>query len=459
MQLQWDVIIVGAGPAGMTCAMQCVRCGLNVLVLDRHNEPGGHIWKHAATASAEKRHFFGSEYAQGTATIQDFLQCGATFVPNSLVWYVHGTHICARIQERSYYLCAKVLVLATGGMERPCPVEGWEHACVMGAGACDLLLKSAHVAPKAPIVLCGNGPLLLQSVAHLSRLHIPVAGLVLTGNTTHNMWHAMLHSLKVLGRPFYFLHGLSHTLHLILKKIPIYFHAQHVRIHSCGYTALHFKTAGKPCTLHAKTILIHEGIVPETRMSQLAQCRHIWDNKNLSWYPYTDACGESSVDNVYVTGDMAGVIGAQAALAKGHITGIAIGAKLGLYTQKERDVKAAPHKKTLLRCKLMQDFTDTLFTPNPKALLPSSKSIVCRCEELTAEELTAYMTKGCHSLDAIKGQSRCGMGFCQGRMCGASLAQLMANVHGVPLEHVAPYTARPPLFPITVGEMAHLKGC
>ncbi len=457
MQMQWDVIVVGAGPSGMSTAMECARMGLAVLVLDRQKQAGGQIWKNAGSASSEKVKFLGSEYAHGAKTVKNFMEAQLTFIGNAQVWHVDKNSLCVSIEGESYYLSAKAVVLATGAMERPASIQGWDRPEVMGVGACDLLLKSAGITPKAPVVLCGNGPLILQTLAHLCHLKVPVAGLVLTGKMHKNAWHAFLNTYKILGRPLYFMNGISFSLQAILKKIPTYFNAQNISITHEDTVNVHFNSLGKAHTLHAQTVLAHEGIISETRITQLANCRHVWDAKNFYWHVEANAWGESSVSDVYIAGDVGGVRGAEAALASGHLVGLGIGEKLQKISQKERDARAQKYKRTLMRCKLMQDFTEALFAPNPAALVPADETLVCRCEELTAKELKEVIESGCYSPDAVKAQSRSGMGFCQGRMCVNNVAQLIAHAHGISLENLNPYKARPPLFPIAMGELANLS--
>jgi len=457
MQKQWDVIVVGAGPAGMSTAMQCAEAGLEVLVLDRQNQAGGQIWKNAASASSEKVQFLGKEYAYGVKIIQQFLHAKLTFISKAQVWYVDGTTLCASIQGESHYLMAKTLVLATGAMERPAPVVGWDLPCVMGVGACDLLLKSSGITPKAPIVICGNGPLILPILAHLCHLKVPIAGLILTGNMHKNAWNAFLNSPKILARPLYFINGMSYFLQTILKKIPKFFNAQHVAITEDDVAKISFISGGKTHSLQAQTVLLHEGIISESLITRLADCRHVWDAKNRYWHAEANAWGETNVNGVYIAGDVAGVSGAEAALAKGHIVGIDICAKLGKYKQSERDAKAKKHQRTLMRCRWMQDFTDALFTPNPAALIPADDTIVCRCEEITAKEIKDIVLNGGYSLDFVKAQCRSGMGLCQGCMCSSIVANIIAEVHGIPLESLNPYKARPPLFPVEIDELARFS--
>ncbi len=457
MQMQWDVIVVGAGPAGMSTAMQCSENGLSVLVLDRQTEPGGQIWKSAGSASSEKVKFLGGEYKHGAETVKKFLNSKVTFLPKAKVWHVDKNTVCASVEGKSYYLTAKSVVLATGGMERPTPIKGWDLPNVMGAGACDLLLKSAGVTPEAPIVICGNGPLILQTLAHLCHLKVPIAGLVLTGKMEAAAWKAFLNSYKIVGRPLYFLNGISFSLQAILKKVPTFFNSKNIEITDDDGLKVKFTSLGKTRTLEAKTVLSHEGIVSETRITQLANCRQVWDSKNLYWHAEANKWGETNVSSVYIAGDVGGISGAEAALAKGNLVGLGICAKLGKLTQAERDEHAKSYDCKVLRCKMMQDFTDALFTPNPEALIPSDDTVVCRCEEITAKELKEVVLSGCYSPDSVKAQSRSGMGACQGRMCSSTVANLIAQVHGIPLEDLNPYKARPPLFPLELGELAEMS--
>ncbi len=457
MQSQWDVIIVGAGPAGMSAAMQCAEEGLEVLVLDRHAHPGGQIWKNVGAASAEKVKFIGSEYAKGQRVVQEFLHSKVTFVSNAQVWNVDKTTLYASIEGESYFFSAKCLVLATGAMERPAPVQGWDLPYVMGVGACDVLLKDANIAPKGPIVICGNGPLILQTVAHLCELKVPIAALILTGEMKKNTWNAFLQSYKAISRPIYFLHGMGYSLQALLKKIPMYYNAKDIAITENNGALVSFTAGKKKHSVQAQTVLVHEGITPGSRITHMLGCRHVWNGHNRYWHAESNTWGETTIDNVFIAGDVGGVSGATAAFVQGNIVGIGICAKLGKYGQTERDAKAKKYRRTLLRCNLMQDFTDAFFTPNPAALIPSDDTIVCRCEEVTAKEIKDAILNGCSSVEAVKIQCRSGMGLCQGRMCTRTVTSMIAEVHGVSIENVKPFKARSPLFPVKMGELAKIS--
>ncbi len=162
--------------AGMSAALQATRHGLSVLVLDRQAEPGGQIFRSAGSASADKRKQIGADYARGEALVREFRQSPATFLGGANVWHLAPGRAYVSHQGTSHVMQARQLLIATGAMERPVPLPGWTLPGVLGAGAADVLLKSASMLPEGPVVLCGNGPLILQTVVHLKHFGIPIAG-------------------------------------------------------------------------------------------------------------------------------------------------------------------------------------------------------------------------------------------------------------------------------------------
>ncbi|MBP3731522.1 MAG: (2Fe-2S)-binding protein, partial [Mailhella sp.] len=189
-------------------------------------------------------------------------------------------------------------------------------------------------------------------------------------------------------------------------------------------------------------------------ITRLARCSHVWNTQQRYWHAASDQWGNTSVDGIRAAGDCAGVRGVAASVASGRMAGLDIAATLGALRMAERDALVRPLRRKLCRCAAMQAFTDRMFAPNPAQLQPADDAIVCRCEELTAAELRARIKDGCMSPDALKAQSRSGMGTCQGRMCSAAVAEMIAQAWGLPLENLEPYHAQPPLMPLSIGELA-----
>jgi hypothetical protein len=339
-------------------------------------------------------------------------------------------------------------------MERPVPVPGWTEPGVLGAGAADVLLKSGGMTFDGPVVLCGNGPLILQTLDHLLRLKVAVSGVVLTGSPA-NAWRALARCYGAVVRPLYFIRGAGMGLRGIAARVPLYPGSRGLNIVKQGAAfRVCFRSLGKERVLEGMTVLLHEGIISEQRITRLARCSHVWEPLQRYWHVAADAWGRTSVAGIRVAGDCAGVRGVAASVAAGRMAGLGIAADHGAATMAERDALARPLRRTLARCSAMQAFTDSLFAPDPAQLQPADDAIVCRCEELTAAELRARIKDGCMSPDSLKAQSRSGMGTCQGRMCSAAVAEMIAQAWGIPLEHLEPYHAQPPLMPLSIGELA-----
>ena len=120
-----------------------------------------------------------------------------------------------------------------------------------------------------------------------------------------------------------------------------------------------------------------------------------------------------------------------------------------------RDEAAAPARATLARQASLRDFLDRLYPP--LAVRLDDATLVCRCEEVAAGQIRHAAALGCLGLNQLKAYTRCGMGPCQGRMCGTIAAELLAGAQDVPVAQVEPFRARFPIKPLAVGELASLE--
>lgn len=453
--MSWDIVIIGSGPAGMTAALEAVKHGLKVLVLDRKAEPGGQIFCNVGQASEKALESMGKDYSRGLQLVKDFKASEAKLMSEADVWHITPGRVYVSTRGESQVLMCKHILMATGAMERPAPIEGWDLPGVMGAGAADVLLKSSGMLPQGPVIICGNGPLILQSVQHFNKLNIPIAGVVLTGKST-NLLKSALYSPLALSRPLYMGRGLGMGLGLVTKN-KFFLNAKNLKIEKDNEFSLSFTSlANKKVKLQGKSIILHEGVVSEPRISYLAQCRHKWDQHQRYWHVDTDKWGQTSIAGISAAGDCSGVLGADASMEKGRLAALEIVRQLGFIDLKARDALGRNSLRQLRRYKAMQVFMDQVFRPSMDSINISDETIICRCESLTAGELRKVISDGCYSLDSLKAQSRSGMGACQGRNCALSAAELISNVHGIPMENLAPYRAQFPLVPLSLKELAEM---
>ena len=455
MSSSWDLIIVGSGPAGMGAAVEASRQGLKTLVLDRQTEPGGQIYRNVGSSPLTET--LGKDYAAGLPLVKEFQASTARYEADANVWHVLPGQVYYSRNGESSCARGRQILLTTGTMERPVPMPGWTLPGVMGAGAADVLLKSASLMPEGPVVLCGNGPLIFQAAAHLLHYKIPVAGVLLTGRPA-NMFRCLRHAAGAVARPLYFTHGIAMAAQTFLRQ-KCHWGVRDISLaedRNSGLMVSYVNLLGKRKTLEASVVLLHEGVISESRITRLARLRHDWDSRQRYWHASADLWGRTSLPGIRIAGDVAKVLGATAAQAQGRIAALDICRELGRLSLAGRDSLSLGHRRRLARCRMLQPFLDEYFAPDPGMLQPRDDALVCRCEELTALNLKQHILQGSYSPDGLKAQSRSGMGTCQGRMCGSSVIEMIAHAHGLPLEDLPLYTAQPPLFPLRLGELADM---
>ena len=219
--------------------------------------------------------------------------------------------------------------------------------------------------------------------------------------------------------------------------------------------AVRFAHGGRDQTLAAETLLLHEGVVPSTQLTRQLGCEHRWYAPQRYWHPLLDEWGNTSVEGVAVAGDGGLVAGALTAEASGRMTALETACQLGAISAQQRDAAAVPFRKAIRHHQAVRPFLEALYPPSPEALNPPDDStLVCRCEEVTAGQIRQAVSWGAVDLSQQKAFTRCGMGPCQGRMCGATVAEIVAQAQGKSPEEVGCYRGRPPLKPITLGQLA-----
>ncbi|MCG8564943.1 MAG: (2Fe-2S)-binding protein [Desulfobacterales bacterium] len=101
-------------------------------------------------------------------------------------------------------------------------------------------------------------------------------------------------------------------------------------------------------------------------------------------------------------------------------------------------------------------FADAWFAPAKTLYTVEDDTLVCRCEGVKAADIRRAVAEGCHEVNDIKVRTRCGMGPCQGRMCGPALAEIAAQALNRPVPQVGALNIRPPVRPIPFKEICSL---
>lgn len=457
-----ELAIIGGGPAGMAAATQAAALGVDALVLDEQPAPGGQIYRGIETVQATRAadmRILGEDYAEGAALTAAFRASGAAYEPNSVVWQaLEDGRIGVSCNGASHMLSAQRILLASGAMERPVPVPGWTMPGVMGAGAAQTLLKTAGIVPDVPVVILGSGPLIYLIAVQFARAGVPITAVLLT---TPEL--GMADAMKVFpgalrsGRTL--LKGLAWRSELRSQGIPMR--------HGVTRPAIEGETQAEAVSFtHDETrhrigcglVLLHNGIIPNTQPSLATRCRHEWEAVQQYWRPVTDEWGATSRARIAVAGDGAAILGAQAAASLGRLAALDAAARLGRIDLARRDALAAEDLAQLARQQSLRTVLDRLFPPDNDLLAPTSAGdIVCRCEEVTVAELQDAVAHGCTDINRVKAFTRCGMGPCQGRMCGPAAAQVIARALGQTADQPGQFRVRMPVRPVPLAELAALQ--
>ncbi len=455
----YDLIIIGAGPTGLAAATTAATCGVSSLVLDEQPQPGGQIYRNIEAAAPADCEFFGQEYRYGKKLSTVFRQSTATYLPGATVWDADPIPtVCYSINGASARVAGRKLLVATGAMERPVPIPGWERCGVMGAGAADILLKSANLVPSSGVVLCGNGPLLMLVATHYLKLGIRIQAILETGSPARYL-STLPAFVQTFKAPGYLFRGAAMQIKLIISRVPWFTGVTDIEaVGDERVTAVRFTYRKMSKEIPTRLLLLHNGVVPHTRLSRHLKCQHVWDKLQRCSYPQTDRWGHTTVEGVYAAGDTAGVAGAKIAELKGRITALEVAYQLDKLSKLERDTKAAPLFKQLTRERAARPFIDTLFAPSRQLIVPQKDAtLVCRCEEVTAGDIRQAVRQGFVEVNGVKTATRCGMGPCQGRMCGLTTAEIIADELGVDVPESGSYRIRPPLKPIFLEEFARME--
>lgn len=162
-----------------------------------------------------------------------------------------------------------------------------------------------------------------------------------------------------------------------------------------------------------------------------------------------------SVGGVWVAGDAGGIAGADVAEQEGFIAGLAVARALGRVGPDERRRDEARTRKRLAEATRFARTVNRMMRLAPGLFdLVTPETIVCRCEEVRAAEVLAALAEGDPTLRGVKVRTRAGMGLCQGRMCGALLARVIARECHIDLAAIEPDTARGPIKPVPLGALA-----
>ena len=335
---RYDLIIVGAGPAGLSAAIEAAGKGLNVVVFDENEKPGGQLFK-------QIHKFFGSKehkakirgYVIGQQLLEEASKAGVEVKLNATVIGMYmDKEIVVRIDEEIYHYKADAIIIATGAAENMVTFDGWTLPGVIGAGAAQTMMNLYGIKPGSKVLMLGSGNVGLVVSFQLLQAGCEVVALV---DAAPRIGGYGVHAAKVArcGVPFY----LSHT---IVKAEGT----------DCvtGVTIAEvddkFKfIPGTEKHFDVDTICLAVGLSPMSQLLKMAGCEMEDNPKRGGQVPICDERGETSIPGIFVAGDVSGIEEASSAMIEGRIAGITAAEYLGYIDTAERDEKVKENEDAL----------------------------------------------------------------------------------------------------------------
>ena len=414
-----DLLVVGAGPAGLSAGIAAAEAGASVIVLDERDRPGGLFHKVLAPSHFDPTPDL--QFAEGAALTQRALRAGVETLQDAIVWGAFSpTEIAAVVAGTAVTFRPRRLILASGAHERPTPLPGWTLPGVMTTGALQSLARAQRVSPAARVLIAGTGPLNLQLACELLAGGIEIAAVVET--TPRPGLAAVPHAAAMLASsPALALQGLRYISTLRRAGVPLLWGSRLLALEGTGRVeSARVQTPRGERRIATPLVALNLGFQPETGLARALGAAHRYVPTGLGHLAtITDERGRTSLPEVFAIGDGASLGGSRIALAMGRIAGHAAAGDLGLPTPTEPRTALSRHRR-------FQAALWSLFPPpDPDPI--ADTTIVCRCEEVTAGRLRGEIAAGLTSLPALKKATRAGMGRCQGRFCAATIAGLCPN--------------------------------
>ena len=450
-----DLVVVGAGPAGLAAAAEAADLGLPVTLVDVFPQPGGQYFKQtpAGLGGAPDEH---SRPLFARAAKSDI-----RVISDTSVWGIFP-------EDPGYLLClygppgtprrvrARQVILAPGAHDRPMPFPGWTLPGVMTAGAALALVKHQRLLPGRRVLLSGTGPLQLVLAGHLLNAGAEVAA-VLDANPFP--WQGWRHAHTAWGQWERLAEGWGAWRAMRKAGTPLRWGHVVRRAEGDGQVerAVIGPVRGEAAqTVAVDAICLGHGFTPAVQLARQAGCEHRYDSQQRTYLPVRDDGLQTTLPGFYVAGDGAGIGGKDVAQWEGRMAALGAARQLGR--------TAAPERVTFIRRELARQrrFAATLlamfpYTAELGALL-TDDTVLCRCEEITVGELRRAVEEGATTLNAVRMVTRAGMGRCQGRMCGGPVLDLLARELKQPVEALGQVTPRPPVIPVPLEGLLEEEG-
>ncbi len=416
MTRQFETLVVGSGPAGIAAAVCAAEHGVRVGLIDDNPSAGGQIWRASSGKADDSRHDSAAQWRSR------LLAARITRLQGWSVFDQPASHtLRAERSGEVTDLHFENLVLATGARERFLPFPGWTLPNVMGVGAIQAMVKSGLPICGKRVVIAGSGPLLLAVAAFLKSAGAQVICICEQASTSQLLPFA----LALAATPGKIVEGLRYRA----ATLDIPFHTSAWPLQAAGDSQVRAVTLsihGKAKQIECDYLACAFHLVPNIELAALIGC------EVTAGGVVVDEWQQTSVPHIYCAGEPTGIGGLELSLIEGQIAGLVVAGQ----KEKARALFSEREKFGRFAARLANAFA---LRPELKTL-PTENTLLCRCEDVAYGAVRQH-----NSWRAAKLHTRCGMGPCQGRICGAAAEFLLGwNTSSV----------RPPVFPALISSLA-----
>jgi NADPH-dependent 2,4-dienoyl-CoA reductase/sulfur reductase-like enzyme len=454
----FEVVVVGAGPAGMSAAIEAARAGASVALVDDSPAPGGTIYRQPPREFAVPPPVAGD---RGSALRDALDALPVRRFAETTVWGAFQSNVLEAVcGEEAFAIEGRAVIVATGAYDRPFPVPGWTLPGVLTVGGAQTLLKGQRLLPGRRFLFAGTGPLLLVVAAQYADAGADIVAVAEAARPSALAGHIP----GLLSAPGLLRDGLRYRSRLLRRRIPWLSSSVLVRVEGGGQVesatiaevdAAGRRRHGRERRFEVDTVCVGYGLVPSVELLQLLGCSLRYEAAASCWIPERNADFETSVPSVFAVGDGAGVAGAVVAADEGGVAGLAAARLVGRIDGREAETRQAPRRRRLRRLARFRTAMEAAYGLPPGILdRVTPETILCRCEEVRRSDVDAAIADGACTTGQIKAWTRAGMGPCQGRMCGLPIAELLAGKTGRSIAALGPPSVRPPVKPVPLAALA-----